>query len=241
MGCNAAVDPQCKADEKPQHLVSILPVAIDRFEVSVGAYGACVKAGKCVAAGKGKLGDGLCNSGLAYADLQPINCVNAAQAEQYCAWKGGRLPTEAEWELLARGACSTPLCKSVAFRFPWGNLPLPAADCAMAWIAGNVASGCNQGTTLETGAKIADKSPWGGYDLGGNLQEWTADGYKADFYSLADASKPSPKAPVSLVRVVRGGGGASKPADVRTSARFPADATTSSPWIGFRCVGVVGK
>ena len=241
MGCNVAQDPQCLIDEYPQHFVQILPVAIDRLEVSVAAYASCVKAGKCTAAGQGKLGDGMCNSGQPFADSQPINCVNVAQAEAFCAQKGQRLPSEAEWELAARGPCITALCKTKTPRFPWGNLPLPLADCAQTWMAGSVASGCNLGITLECGAKLADKSGWGVYDLAGNVMEWTTDGYDAEFYGKAEAIQPSPKAPVGKgKRVVRGGGGASVGSEVRTSARKAVEPTVTGPWLGFRCAVGVG-
>jgi formylglycine-generating enzyme required for sulfatase activity len=93
-------------------------------EVTVGEYTACVAAGACEPAQR----DGgvrpaqlasasrksaaaeppQCNFGQAGRDLYPINCVSFQQAQQYCAWRGGRLPTESEWESVAERSSSDP-------------------------------------------------------------------------------------------------------------------------------------
>ena len=99
MGCNEKVDDECDDDEKPGRTVSVKTFFIDRTEVTVSAYAECVRAGECSKPSTG----GYCNWGERGREKHPINCVDWNQASKFCAWKGKRLPTEAEWEKAARG------------------------------------------------------------------------------------------------------------------------------------------
>ncbi|MBI5609260.1 MAG: formylglycine-generating enzyme family protein [Deltaproteobacteria bacterium] len=229
MGCNAATDANCEADEKPQHLTSVSPVALGRFEVTVAQWQQCVAAGKCAAAGTGAG----CTSALPLPWGLPVTCVTAAQAEEYCSWWGGRLPTEAEWELLARGPCTNATCKTTAPRFTWGDVPAPS--CNVTWMQGSLKAGCNTEAPLAVGARPLDKSAYGAFDLGGNVAEWLADGYSAGFYADGASGKPNPWAPSASERAVRGGSGTSNPVQVRAGDRKSAKADAASPWIGLRC------
>jgi hypothetical protein len=71
MGCNSAVDTECKPDESPYHEVNLSAFKIDKYEVTVGQYKACVDAGKCKVGSVG----GSCNNRNSGRDLHPINCV----------------------------------------------------------------------------------------------------------------------------------------------------------------------
>ncbi len=102
------------SDGEPEQLgpaTTLQPFSIDRFEVTVRDYMACVKARACPAvASKAKA----CNVNRASSRLDhPVNCVNWGAAQAYCVWKGGRLPTSAEWERAARVDTNR--------RFPWGD------------------------------------------------------------------------------------------------------------------------
>jgi iron(II)-dependent oxidoreductase len=150
MGC---ADANCEADEEPQHTVTLGRFAIDRFEVTVSAYDACVGDGACVAAATGNE----CNAGDPGYEEHPINCVDWDQATAYCEWAGKQLPTEAQWEKAARGLDSRP--------FPWGDEIPSCALCVMVtngW-------GCGTGRTdrvvagdRSAGAGIVRRSydPW---------------------------------------------------------------------------------
>lgn len=88
------------------------PYCLSQREVTTEEYAACVAAGRCqpahtdvalgAAAPDSADPGALCNAGRPGRERQPINCVTFRQAEEYCAWRGWRLPTEAEWELATR-------------------------------------------------------------------------------------------------------------------------------------------
>jgi formylglycine-generating enzyme required for sulfatase activity len=143
-------------DEQPVHPVRVGAFCIDRTEVTVADYRACVDARRCFAPEGREHG---CNWGAPGREAHPINCVPFRYADQFCAMTGRRLPTEAEWEIAARGAAG--------LRFPWGSGDPGGEVCWRRGSAGTCAAGASPG----------DRSPSGVLDLGGNVGEWTADLY----------------------------------------------------------------
>ena len=152
MGCNEKVDKECDYDEKPGRTVSVKAFFIDRTEVTVEAYAECVKAGECSKSPTHRY----CNWGKRGREKHPINCVDWNQASKFCAWKGKRLPTEAEWEKAARGYDGR--------KYPWGN---QRVICDYAVVAD-----CG-GRTQLVGSKLTGASPYGAVDMVGNVWEWT--------------------------------------------------------------------
>jgi formylglycine-generating enzyme required for sulfatase activity len=208
MGCNTAVDAECRGDEQPSHTVFVSDFQIDKLEVTQGMYAACVQAKKCTAPSC----DWDCN-----LSNNPAGCVTRDQAMTYCAWAGKRLPTEAEWEKAARGTDGR--------KFPWGN---DAPTCDLAAIAG-----CTQ-TAEAAGSHPAGASPYGALDMAGNMVEMLADWYDPGYYQVMPTSDPKGPA-TGTTYVGRGGGWKSDPTWQRTSVRDwyePADAGRS---LGFRC------
>jgi iron(II)-dependent oxidoreductase len=223
-GCEDSVDLGCRSDERPGHSVALRRFEIDRSEVTVSAYGACVSAGVCSAPetrGQGRDAPE-CNWGLAGREQHPINCVSWYQAQIYCEWVRMRLPTESEWELAARGMDRR--------LYPWGN---EAVSCNRA-IYSDPRAGCRETTTQPVGQRADGASPWGVMDLAGNVEEWTADRYDADYYAVASEENPMGP-PDGEERVVRGGGFDDGSEDLRASRR-----EGELPWeqdddLGFRC------
>lgn len=109
----------------------------------------------------------------------PINCIDWATAMAFCVWDGGRLPTEAEWEWVARGRVVGGL--RAGRSYPWGDEPDPMCRRAR-W--NNTAAGCHgeDGARTQRVGRFASTPEGAGglYDLAGNLLEWSADNF-ADY------------------------------------------------------------
>lgn len=131
---------------------------MEKTEVTVASHEQCVKAGSCRPAPK----CGECSTAGSPELLgHPVNCVTFDDASRYCAWKGGRLPTEAEFEWVARGGRS-------ASSWPWSKSPPSDQVCLDRWSAFGK-SDC----TCRAGALQGNASREGILDLIGNVKEWT--------------------------------------------------------------------
>ncbi len=229
-GCNSWADRRCAPDEMPAHRVHVDAFQIDRHEVTVKQYTECVAAGACNADGldqHGIDGTGLetsdkCNYDKAGRHDHPINCVSHAQAEAYCRWTGGRLPTEAEWEKAAAGSDSWP--------FPTGEASI---DCRKA-IMSHEGDGCGRGTTWPVGSRPEGASPHGALDMAGNVAEWVADHY-APRYAPEPEDNPRGPSDGNLWSVRGGGWRDGQDAKLRTSARGKRAEKERSIDVGFRC------
>lgn len=144
----------------------------------------------------------------------PVVQVSWHDANAYCQWAGGRLPTEAEWEMAAVGA--------TGWKYPWGNEFDPTRLNA---------SGSG---TVPVGSYETGKSPWGAYDMAGNVWEWVNDWYREDYY----ASSPStnPPGPIEAdFKALRGGGWDPSGGDSRSADRGFLAPSRQGNTIGFRC------
>ncbi len=201
------------ADEQPVRAVFLDAFFIDVFEVSVGQYRACVDEGTCAPPTSASL----CNWYTSMPDDHPINCMYWNDADTYCRWAGLRLPNEAEWEKAARGVDQRT--------FPWGE----DFDRGKA----NYGDGGIMRTT-PVDAYPDGVSPYGAWDMAGNVFDWVADWYHEHHY--ATAGSDNPLGPDSgTFRVLRGGSHWFDATLMRSSNREPYHPLSTDVDIGFRC------
>ncbi|MFT3771700.1 MAG: bifunctional serine/threonine-protein kinase/formylglycine-generating enzyme family protein [Minicystis sp.] len=222
------------------------PFYLDKAEVTVRDYEQCVAQRMCSAAehvavtaesAPGVAADAApaapsefvetwskrCNDAPGRKALdQPMNCVDFSQAESFCRWRGRRLPTEAEWELAARGAEGRA--------FPWGA-DAPTCDRACYDKNGPCRAATEEVATCASQSHKGDRTPEGIFDLGGNVSEWVSDGWSA-----TPAGGVDPKGdPSSPVRVIRGGNFLDAAERLSATARDLKAPVTAFVNIGFRC------
>ena len=141
--------PTFEEEENPRFRTKLPPFCAQPYEVTAAAYEACVTKGGCTPIA---LSNFTCNSASKGRGDHPANCVDHAQASAYCGGIGARLPTELEWEYLARGGAEMRA-------YPWGEA---APDDHACWKANK---SCKVGS-YPAGA-------FGLYDVVGNVWEWT--------------------------------------------------------------------
>jgi len=156
----------------------------------------------------------------------PIVNVSWDEAVAFCAWVGGRLPTEAEWEYAARGGRD-------GWRYPWGNaISHEHANYGKDECCGGYASGRDRWENVSP-VRSFDANGYGLYDMAGNVYEWVADWYAADYYTKPPAVDPA--GPDSgTERVLRGGSWGSYPRYLRVSFREKRK-PAGREYFGFRC------
>ena len=217
-------------DEQPVHTVALDGFWIDRTEVTNAQYEQCVAAGDC----DPRSFSGSDTRGWTYgdgaADDHPAIYVTWYQAETYCRWVGGRLPTEAEWEYAARGPEGRV--------FPWGDdfdgaqLNYCDANCEREWADEVVDDGYAE--TAPVGSFPAGASWCEALDLAGNVWEWVADSYAGNYYERSPSRNPT--GPSSWeCRVLRGGSWGFDPYYVRAANRDCFVPSNTYGHIGFRC------
>lgn len=163
--------------DQDEHIIASF--FMSRTEVTVAEYRACVRAGHCPGDVLTNSSDGPCHGNpqcprrmqtrgcnyyMAGRANHPMTCIGVGQAMNYCAWRGGRLPNEWEWEWAARG-------REEARRFPWGAAE---ATCDFAVMGDQTTgkAGCGRNSTRPVGSRPADASRDGLLDLAGNVSEF---------------------------------------------------------------------
>jgi formylglycine-generating enzyme required for sulfatase activity len=237
-------DPLSINDQSPQRIVYLDDFWIDKAEVTIEKFQTFIEQENYVTSAERK-GFSLVfdsytkkyittlgvnwkkpeGNNIIYPRDFPVIHVSWDDATAYCAWAGGRLPTEAEWEKAAKG---TDLRM-----FPWGDT-VPRNEY------GNDSLNFN----LENNNPVAVMSyesgisPYGAYDMAGNVWEWVSDWY-SESYNQSETDNP--RGPSSgLGHVMRGGSWASEIqielVNVMTTFRYYNKPDFTSPLVGFRCV-----
>lgn len=199
-------------DERPVHTVYLDDFYVDTFEVTNILYKACVAVSAC-----DKPRDTSRYNNSEYAN-HPVVYVDWDMAQAYCEWRNAKLPTESQWEKVARG--------TDARIYPWGN----SIDTTFANYLNIIKD------TSEVGSYANGRSVYGVYDLAGNVWEWVADHYGEDYYFTLPPTANNPAGPASgKKRVIRGGSWNDSADVVRSSNRAALDPTAFGTDLGFRC------
>lgn len=205
MGSNNGED-----NEKPSHEQCLdYPFWIDKYEVSRKQYQGCIDAGECIETP---------SSNYSIQLNQPINRVTWLQAKGYCEWHDGRLPTEVEWEYVARGPNN--------LIYPWGN------DFVAEY---GVYLGNSNNQTALVGSRESGASWVGAMDMSGNVSEWTNSSYKNYPYVVDDGQVPHVEGDKSVLYVLRGGSFSHDLNVLRASYRYSDDVNSEYITVGFRC------
>jgi serine/threonine-protein kinase len=212
MGSNNGED-----DERPVHSVTLDAFWIDQTEVTNGMYAMCVDAGKCSPPSSIESQNRPSYYGNSAFAEYPVVHVSWNAATAYCAWAGGRLPTEAEWEKAARGTDGRI--------YPWGN---QSPSGTLLNFNGNLDD------TSRVGNYSAGASPYGALDMAGNVWEWVSDFYDKDYYRNSTKNNP-PGALAGLSHVLRGGAYYQDMSGIRSTDRYMGAPTVAYSFIGFRC------
>jgi formylglycine-generating enzyme required for sulfatase activity len=199
--------------DAPVHNVTLDGFWIYQTKVTNRMFAQCVAVGACSAPKK----EELVYSNPEYAN-HPVVGVTWDQSQTYCAWSQGQLPTEAQWEKAARGTDGNA--------YPWGA-DKPACDLL------NLGS-CS-GTTSEVNAFSSGVSPYGLYDMAGNIFEWVSDWYGESYYN--DAPPANPTGPDSgQYRSVRGSSFETDFNQAESAIRHFLNPSNHRRDTGFRCV-----
>jgi len=208
MGSNSDID-----REKPIHTVYLDAFYIDKYEVTNALYKKFMDATRHPA-------PEYWNDPNYNTPDQPVVGVSWYDAKAYAKWAGKRLPTEAEWEKVARGGHARK-------KYPWAN-ESTHNDINHAGAAGM--------DRWEYTSPVGSFTPnsYGIYDMAGNALEWCADWFDEDYYS--NSPKRNPNGPKSGThRVLRGGSWLSTVNYMRCASRFKFSPEGPFNSFGFRC------
>ncbi|MDE3018287.1 MAG: formylglycine-generating enzyme family protein [Nitrospirota bacterium] len=204
------------ADEAPLHAVYLDAFYLDQYEVTTAQYAAFLHKTRRAEPARWS------EVHWDHDRDRPVIGVDWYDADAYCRYYHKRLPTEAEWEKAARGTDGRI--------YPWGN-DTPTDQQA------NFNKCCSWDSyeiLAKVGSLEAGKSPYGIYNMGGNVREWVADWYDANYYGNSPSRNP-PGPAQGYWKVLRGGSWHSDTDNLRASLRYRQAPEVRFNHIGFRC------
>ncbi len=223
-----------KVNEEPRHAVEIAyPFAVGAYEVTLAEWEACVNEGGCSSVpldrhkrpGNGK---------------RPVTHVTWHEAKTYTDWLSGRtgmdyrLPSESEWEYVARANTTTLYHTGQSITSEQANF-----DGRYDWRhSGALTADIYMGRTLEVGSLVGNA--FGLYDIHGNASEWTLDCYNSHYNGAPEDGRARGTGNCAR-RVVRGGSWKDKPLDIRSARRHANVPDERSSKIGFRVMRTFEK
>jgi formylglycine-generating enzyme required for sulfatase activity len=216
-------------DEKPVVEIYLKSFYIDQFEVSNASYKECVDQGICTLPRQNNSRMRLEYYGAPEFANYPVLYVSWNDAATYCEWRGARLPSEAEWEKAARGPDG--------WLYPWGNVfeEGRANYCGGSeFCPGDPDDGYQDTAPVDAFAR--GLSPYGAYQMAGNVNEWVADWYDKNYYRSLEEGAENPLGPEQgQERGIRGGSFGLNTEKIRTTNRGSAIPSQTSEYDGFRC------
>jgi formylglycine-generating enzyme required for sulfatase activity len=209
--------------ELPVHKVTVLSFEIMKSEVTVSQYRECVNSDHCSEPESGGEWD---NWNISGRENYPVNQVDWFQAQAFCEWAGGRLPTESEWEYAARSG-------GQVITYPWGE---ETPTCNYTVMDEN-GQGCGNGGTMRVCSKTAGNTAQGLCDMAGNVWEWVQDWPHPNYEGAPTDGSAWESPGDSADRMVRGGSWINgDPFRLRTTHRSMNYSDIPEYNIGFRCV-----
>lgn len=203
-----SADGKGEPNEHPQHAVRVQHFLMDKTEVTWGQYKLFLAASSHPPPKSPVWG---------MPEALPVSSISWGEAGAFCAWAGGRLPTEAEWERAARGDDER--------QYPWGNTFDP-------WRCNTRDGGPHAPTAAAANPDCV--SPYGVLDLSGSVAEWCSDWYEDAYYAKSPTENPTGPATGNR-RVSRGGAWMTPSEFTRVVSRAGIDPTWHGPMQGFRC------
>jgi len=206
-------------DQEPVHRIYLNDFYMDKHEVTVGQYAKFLEASNTEEPPAWKL------MNRPHNQNRPVGYISWFDADAYCQWAEKRLPTEAEWEKAARGTDGR--------LYPWGNTPPTQRRANFGKSDWN-----KHAVFVPVGALEDGKSPYGIYDMAGNVWEWVADWYDEKYY--AKSPSVNPKGPeYGEKRSLRGASVIKDSASMGATSRWSYPPTLQRFDLGFRCAKVL--
>jgi formylglycine-generating enzyme required for sulfatase activity len=221
-------------DRQPSHLIRLDAYFIDETEVTNGEYAQCEAAGACRPPASPNASYHTSYYGDPAFEDYPVIFVSWYDAEAFCQWRGGRLPSEAEWE---KAAGFDPI-EGVRTLYPWGDVfdgeRLNFCDKNCPRDHRDVTVDDGHRDTAPVGSYLDGHSPFGIYDMSGNVMEWVSDWYDPRFYE--GSTDTNPLGPVEgQFKAIRGGSWLSPADETTVTIRDSFDPLVARTNLGFRC------